>query len=63
VGVTTSIETDCACASPAEDLVRPTEIMASVYYSLGIKPDTIVYNHLNQPRELVQAKVIEGLFG
>jgi hypothetical protein len=28
-----------------------------------IDPETIVYNHLNQPRELVQAEPVLGLFG
>lgn len=54
---------DATASSPAEDPVHPTEILASVYYSLGIKPDTIVYNQLKQPRELVQAKIVEGIFG
>ncbi len=30
--------------------------------TLGIDPDTIVYNHLNQPRELVKAKAVTELF-
>ena len=25
------------------------------YHAFGIAPDTLVYNHPNQPRELVQA--------
>jgi uncharacterized protein (DUF1501 family) len=56
-------KSDATGSSPAEDPVHPTEILASAYYSLGIKPDTIVYNHLNQPRELIQAKIVEGIFG
>ena len=28
----------------------------------GIDPDTIVYNHLNQPRELVKAEAVSRLF-
>jgi hypothetical protein len=56
-------KSDATASSPAEDPVHPTEILASVYYSLGIDPHTIVYNHLNQPRELIQAKIVEGLFG
>jgi hypothetical protein len=56
-------KSDATASSPSEDPVHPTELLASVYYSLGIDPHTIVYNHLNQPRELVQAKVVEGLFG
>ena len=55
-------KSDATASSPAEDPVHPTEILASVYYSLGIKPDTIVYNHLNQPRELIQSHIVEGLF-
>lgn len=56
-------KSDATASSPAEDPVHPTELLASVYYSLGVRPDTIVYNHLNQPRELIQAKIVEGLFG
>ncbi|HEU4752366.1 MAG TPA: DUF1501 domain-containing protein [Armatimonadota bacterium] len=56
-------KSDATASSPAEDPVHPTEILASVYHSLGIRPETMVYNHLNQPRELVQAKIVEGLFG
>jgi len=56
-------KSDATGSSPAEDPVHPTEILASVYHALGIRPETIVYNHLNQPRELVQAKVVDGLFG
>jgi hypothetical protein len=56
-------KSDATASSPAEDPVHPTEILSSVYHSLGIKPDTLVYNHLNQPRELIQAKIVEGIFG
>lgn len=55
-------KSDATASSPAEDPVHPIEILATVYHALGIKPDTIVYNHLNQPRELIQAKIVEGLF-
>jgi hypothetical protein len=33
-----------------------------MYHSIGINPGTIVYNHLNQPRELVKAEAVSGLF-
>jgi len=36
--------------------VHPTDILATIYHTPGISPDTIIYNHLNQPRELVKAK-------
>ncbi|MGV3723665.1 MAG: hypothetical protein ACO1SX_22435 [Actinomycetota bacterium] len=44
-------------------LSKPHPILESAYYSLGIKLDTIVYNHLNQPRELIRSKIVEGIFG
>jgi hypothetical protein len=44
-----------------ENPVHPTELLATIYHSVGIKPDTIVYNHLNQPRELVKGEVVTGI--
>ena len=44
-----------------EGAIHPTELLATIYHSVGIKPDTIVYNHLNQPRELVKGEVVSGL--
>jgi hypothetical protein len=37
-------------------------LLASVYHAFGIHPETIVYNHLNQPRELVKAEAVTALF-
>src|SRR6266550_1634564 len=56
-------KSDPTASSPVENPVHPTEVLATVYHSLGISPDTITYNHLNQPRELVKAKPVIGLFG
>jgi hypothetical protein len=33
-----------------------------MYNAVGIEPETVVYNHLNQPRELVKAKPVSKLF-
>lgn len=49
-------------SSPAEDPVHPTELLATMYNAVGIEPETVVYNHLNQPRELVKAKPVSKLF-
>jgi threonine dehydrogenase-like Zn-dependent dehydrogenase len=49
-------------SAPAEDPVHPTEILATIYHAMAIDPQTIVYNHLNQPRELVKAEMVERLF-
>jgi uncharacterized protein (DUF1501 family) len=49
-------------SSPAEDPVHPTDLLATIYHACGIDPETIVYNHLNQPRELVKARPVSKLF-
>jgi uncharacterized protein (DUF1501 family) len=56
-------KSDATASSPAENPVHPTQILATVYHALGLDPHTIAYNHLNQPRELVQAEPVPGLFG
>jgi hypothetical protein len=56
-------KSDATASSPSENPVHPTQILATVYHALGIDPHTIVHNHLNQPRELVQAEAIPALFG
>ena len=54
---------DEQASSPIETPVHPTEILATIYHCLGIDPGTMVMNHLNQPRELVKASPVLGLFG
>jgi hypothetical protein len=53
---------DATGSAPLETPVHPTELLASIYHSLGINPQTIVYNHLNQPRELVKGEAVGSLF-
>jgi hypothetical protein len=36
-------------------------LLATIYHSVGIDPGTLVYNHLNQPRELVKGTVVSGI--
>jgi hypothetical protein len=43
--------------APARDCT-----LATIYHAFGIDPHTLVYNHLNQPRELVQAQMVPKLF-
>jgi hypothetical protein len=54
-------KSDKTASAPLENPVHPRELLATIYHSVGINPATIVYNHLNQPRELVQGEVIHGL--
>ena len=55
-------ESDKTASSPKKDPVHPIELLATIYHSFGIDPHTLVYNHLNQPRELVQAEPVTSLF-
>jgi uncharacterized protein (DUF1501 family) len=54
-------KSDATGSAPVEKPVHPTELLATIYHSVGIDPATIVYNHLNQPRELVKAEAITGI--
>ncbi len=53
---------DKTASSPLESPVHPTELLATIYHAFGIAPETLVYNHLNQPRELVKASAVTELF-
>tara|TARA_R110002096_G_scaffold403766_4_gene601367 strand:+ start:2207 stop:3583 length:1377 start_codon:yes stop_codon:yes gene_type:complete len=55
-------KSDKTGSAPTEDPVHPCEVLATIYHSMGIDPETIVYNHLNQPRELVKAQAALKLF-
>lgn len=44
------------------DPVHPGQLLASIYHAFGIAPETIVYDHLNRPRELVRAEVVSASF-
>jgi hypothetical protein len=52
---------DKTASAPLENPVHPRDLLATIYHSVGINPGTIVYNHLNQPRELVQGEVVTGI--
>jgi len=55
-------KSDATGSAPVDDAVHPSELLASIYHGFGIDPETMVMNHLNQPRELVKAKAITALF-
>ena len=55
-------KSDKTGSAPLEGAVHPTELLATLYHAVGIKPDTIVMNHLNQPRELVKGEPVTALF-
>ena len=54
-------KSDKTASAPLENPVHPTDLLATIYHSMGIVPGTIVYNHLNQPRDLVKGEVLSGI--
>jgi hypothetical protein len=54
-------KSDKTASAPVDNPVHPRELLATVYHSVGIDPATIVYNHLNQPRELVKGQPVLGI--
>jgi hypothetical protein len=54
-------KSDKTASAPLENPVHPRDLLATIYHSVGIDPGTIVYNHLNQPRELVKGEYISKI--
>ena len=54
-------KSDKTASAPIENPVHPIQLVATIYHSVGLDPHSIIYNHLNQPREMVQAEVVDGL--
>lgn len=55
-------ESDATASSPKEKPVHPNDLLATIYYALGIDPDMEIRNHINQPRELVKGKIVRDLW-
>lgn len=55
-------KSDKTGSGPLDDDVHPAQLLATIYHAFGIDPETMVMNHLNQPRELVKAKALSALF-
>ena len=56
-------ESDKTASAPLTDPVHPTSLLATIYHAVGLNPQMTVYNHLNQPREMVKAEAVTSLFG
>ena len=52
---------DGTASAPLDNPVHPKDLLATIYHSMGLDPHQTVYNHLNQPREMVQGDVIGGI--
>jgi uncharacterized protein (DUF1501 family) len=56
-------ESDATGSSPKENALHPVDLVATIYYALGIDPRMEVLNDLKQPRALVEGTPVHGLFG
>jgi hypothetical protein len=56
-------KSDATGSAPTENPVHPTDLLATVYYALGIDPAMEVLNDLKQPRPLVKGQPLVNLFG
>jgi hypothetical protein len=55
-------KSDKTASAPVEKPIHPAQLLATIYHGFGIDPETMVLNHLKQPRELVQAQAVTELF-
>ena len=55
-------ESDATASSPKDKPVHPNDLLATIYYALGIDPNQEIHNHLDQPRDLVKGKPLMGLW-
>jgi hypothetical protein len=56
-------KSDEQASSPVESPVHPQQLLATIYYALGIDPAMEIRNHLDQPRPLVKGEPVLSLFG
>ncbi len=55
-------ESDATASSPKSNPVHPGELLATIYHAVGLNPRRMVFNHLNQPREMVKGDAVSALF-
>jgi hypothetical protein len=54
---------DREAAFPASNAVTPEQIAATIYYAMGIDPETQIYDSLKRPYTLALGEPILDLFG
>ena len=54
-------KSDKTASSPVENPVHPRDLLATIYHSVGLYPRRTIYNHLNQPREMVKGDAITAI--
>jgi hypothetical protein len=53
---------DKDAAYPASNAVSPEDMLATIYYSLGIDPDALLHDPLGRPHRVVEGTPITALF-
>lgn len=51
-------QSDETASAPVDGAVHPTELLATIYHSVGLEPRREILNHLGQPREMVKADAV-----
>jgi hypothetical protein len=54
---------DKLAAYPARDPVTPEDVAATIYWALGIDPQTHIRDKFGQPVPLARGRPITGIFG
>jgi uncharacterized protein (DUF1501 family) len=55
-------KSDATASAPLENGVDPQQLLATIYHAVGLNPKMMIYNHLNQPREMVKGEPVLDLF-
>ncbi len=55
-------QSDATASGPIDNPVSPQNLLATIYHAMGLDPHMMIYNHLNQPREMVQGDPVLDLF-
>ncbi len=55
-------KSDRTASTPVDDPVHPRDLLATIYHAIGLNPRQMVFNHLNQPREMVKGDAVIPLF-
>jgi hypothetical protein len=54
-------KSDKTASAPVDNPVHPMQLLATMYHSVGLNPRRTIYNHLNQPREMVKADALTDI--
>jgi hypothetical protein len=53
---------DATAAWPAKDAVTPEDLIATVYHTMGLPPETLIRDPQGRPHRLSEGQVLHGLF-